>query len=346
GVQTCALPIFANLSANKDFKAIGLGNPKDTTDAMGVMAEPSAKIGGWDSNIDQIPKTKVWETRRTNGACVQLVGSDSPNLDGKLGCPVLDQQFIDENVSFYGKDSLQFTMMCQGMMPKGQGSRRVITRNLCDKFRARDEPIWASTDKVKLAALDAAYRGVGGDRCVLMFGEYGPEATDESDLGTRVVESLINQVPLRTNRPVIFALTETIIVPIKGGIKDDPEDQIATFVMSECEQRGIPPENLFYDSGMRTALVQSFARIWSTRTNSIDCGGPASDRKVSWDIDVFCRDYYSKRITELWYNVRQVIESGQFRGMTEDVMMEGCAREWTLVGANKIEVEPKEKMKL
>ncbi len=66
---------------------------------------------------------------------------------------------------------------------------------------------------------------------------------------------------------------------------------------------------------------------------------------VSENIDVKCCDYYSKRVTEFWYSVRQVIEAGQFRGMTEDVMLEGCSREFKRVGANKIEVESKKEMK-
>ena len=44
--------------------------------------------------------------------------------------------------------------------------------------------------------------------------------------------------------------------------------------------------------------------------------------------------------------MRLVIESGQFRGMTEDVMLEFCAREWGMSKSNKIEVETKDQMKL
>jgi hypothetical protein len=43
--------------------------------------------------------------------------------------------------------------------------------------------------------------------------------------------------------------------------------------------------------------------------------------------------------------VRLAVESGQFRGLTEDAVIEFSQREWTIVGKNKIEVEPKHKMK-
>jgi hypothetical protein len=116
--------------------------------------------------------------------------------------------------------------------------------------------------------------------------------------------------------------------------------------MGQCKGRGVPAKNFFMDSGMRTSLVQAFSRLWSVDVESVDCGGKPTEDKVSAAIDVSCRDYYDRKITQVWYNVRLIIESGQFRGMTDDVMVEGCAREWKTVGGNKIAVETKEEMKL
>lgn len=338
---------ISNLDKNTKFLCIGLGNPKDTTDALGVLAEPAAYLGGWDGGIDQSPFTKVWETRRPQGVCLQLVGSDSPNLDGKLGIPLLTQEQIDRDVAFYGTESLWYTMMNQGMMPRGQGSRRVITRQMCEKFGARNEPNWLNSTRTKIAFLDAAYRGVGGDRCVFGVLEYGEEMPSDAELPSRLASAFVDQPKPDSQKRRILNLVETMLVPINNEIKGNelPEDQIVNFVSSQCNDRKIPPENLYYDAGMRTSLVQAFSRLWAKTTNSVDCGGKPSDRKVSYDIDVFCKDYYSKFITELWYNVRLVIEAGQFRGMTDDVMLEFGSREWTIVGANKIEVEPKDKMK-
>ena len=78
---------ISNLNKNTDFKCIVSGNPKDTTDALGAICEPAAHLGGWDGGIDQTGGTKMWETRFPRGVCIQLVGTDSPNLDGKMGIP-------------------------------------------------------------------------------------------------------------------------------------------------------------------------------------------------------------------------------------------------------------------
>ncbi len=95
--------------------------------------------------------------------------------------------------------------------------------------------------------------------------------------------------------------------------------------------------------------MSSLAKIWSPYVVGIEFGGKPSERPVTWipiANKVLCCDYYSKFVSELWYSVRLTIESRQFRQMSEDVMMEGCMREWGHVSNNKIEVETKEKMKI
>src|SRR5262249_20858784 len=147
---------IANLDKNPDFKAVGMGNPKDTTDALGIFCEPHVSLGGWESGIDQEPGMKVWKTRREKGSCIQFPGSDSHNLNGKLGIPLISQEHIDRNISFYGKDSLWFWMMDEGRMPGGQGTRRVLTRQICEKNHALDIPTWRDGYRTWIAFLDAA----------------------------------------------------------------------------------------------------------------------------------------------------------------------------------------------
>lgn len=319
---------ISNLNKNTTFYCIVLGNPKETTDALGMICAPADEIGGWDSGIDQTPKTKSWKTNWDRGCCVQLVGSDSPNLDGKLGIPLITQAQIDADVKVYGRDSIQFTMMNEGRMPRGQGLRRVITRQMCVKFGAMKQPTWKGDKRISLFFLDAAYGAVGGDRCIGGELQFGLGVNDDGD------------------EQHLIALIDTMLIPVSVKENELPEDQIAKFVKNQCEIRGIGPENVFFDSTGRGSLVSSFARLWSPMVNGVEFGGKPTERQVSNEIQVTCREYYFNFVSELWYSVRHTIESGQFRGMTEDVMLEGSMREWGLVAGNKIQVEPKEKMKL
>lgn len=344
------LDVTVNLSGNRDFKCTGMGNPADTLDALGILCEPHASLGGWESGLDQTPKTKTWNTRFENGVCLQLPGSDCPNMDAKENEEVpfpflITRQKMKADASTWGKDDWHYKMFDEGMMPRGQGSRRVITRQLCIKHGAMESPVWKNHIRTKIGCLDAAYRAVGGDRCV--FGElhFGEERDDENISGEELAESVINQRIITRSPKPILALASVSIIPIEAFASESPEDQIVTFVKKRCEEHGIPPSHFFFDSGMRTSLVTSFSRLWSNMVNPIDCGGRPTERTVSDNINMMCCDYYSKFITELWWSVRLIIESGQFRGMTEDVMQEGCSREWKMVGANKIEVESKSDMK-
>lgn len=345
---------ISNLDKNPDLKVVGLGNPKETTDALGAFCEPHFELGGWDGGIDQNPVTKTWKTRRPDGVCLQFVGTDSPNLDGSLGIPLITQEAIDRDIAQYGKDSLQFTMMNQGMMPKGQGSRRVITRQLCHKNGAMDDPVWADSNRIKIGFLDAAYGGVGGDRCIFGELQIGYEMNTEPDAST-TLWNVVNQNPATNKTRQIIHLIDMVNVPINVKIPVDPPDQIAEFVKEQCGRRGIPASQFFFDSGMRTALVTALGRTWSPQVNPIDCGGSPSDRVVNSTITITdaqgnerpktCKEHYSKFITELWFSVRLVIEAGQFRGMKDGVMKEGCQREWKICGKNRIEVEAKADMK-
>lgn len=334
---------ISNLDKNPDFKCIGLGNPKETTDALGVLGEPAPHLGGWDGGIDQSFGTKTWAIRRDEGIAVQLPGDDSPNLDGQLGIPLISQADMNRDISFYGKESLWYTMMDLGRMPRGQGSRRVLTRQLCLKYNTMDEAVWRDNNLTHIAFMDAAYRGVGGDRCVFGTLTFGYEVPMEkfSLPDSSIAHSMTDK---SANRQVI-ALKEMMVVPIDPSFDEPAEYQIANFVKKQCEERGIPPEDFFYDAGMRTSLVSAFVKVWGAPGETIDFGGSPTDDPVSSDIPISCKDYYSKFISQLWFSVRMVVEAGQQRGFTEDLIMEFSAREYGKVGGNKTEVEPKEKVK-
>lgn len=354
GDELAALPksfvdAIATMDIQGDIKVTGMGNPAQTTDALGILCEPHVSLGGWESGIDQTPKTKTWKTRFESGVCIQLPGSDSPNMDVKIGEPapypyLMTREVMERDMQTWGKDDWHYTMFNEGRMPRGQGSNRIITRQVCLKQHAMEEPVWLNSNLTYITALDAAYRAVGGDRCVLMRIAFGPESYAPDPLVPS--EALIRQQNDDAEHKIIFALLDTVVIPIASNELESPEDQIVMFVKQKHGQWQVGPESFFFDAGMRTSLVTAFARLWSPKVNSVDFGGKPSERRVSRDIDISCRDYYANFVTELWYSVRLAIEAGQVRGLSEDVVAEGCLREWTKVAGNKIKVETKEDMKL
>lgn len=341
----------SNLSKAETFKLNGLGNPNETTNAHGALCEPAMEIGGWDGGIDQTPGTKTWKTRWPNGICIQTPGTDSPNMDFPADQPprypfLVTRQQIENDAAIWGRDDWHFTMMVDGKMPRGQGSRRVITRQMCLKGRALEEPIWRDSRRTRIGFLDAAYRGVGGDRCVFGELQIGYEAEALPEPG-KPIFPLANQEWNAPGQRQIIALIDLNVIPISGEKgADEPEDQIVRYVKEQCGNRGIPPENFCFDAAMRTSLVTAFARLWSASVETIDSMGEPDDRRVSANIQVSCKDYYSKRVTMFWYDMRHAIEAQQVRGLNEDTIREGCIREFKNVKGNKIEIESKADMKV
>ena len=347
-LPSAALDGTANfMEPGADCKFISAGNPSDIMDAHGKLCEPDSSIGGWDGGIDQSGKTKTWKTRFDNGICVQLPGSDSPNMDVGPNEPVpfpflMTREQMEKDGRSWGKTDWHYMMFDEGRWPRGLASNRVITRQMCIAGHAMDEPKWQGPTRTKIGCMDA---GFGGDRCVFQEIHFGQELWQPEHPGMVNISGLTSQEPTVDDSRQIIALIDTQIVPIVGSEVKGAEDQIVLWSKKECERRGILPQNFFYEAGMRTSLVQKFPQLWSDKPVSIDFGGKPSESNVSSEIKVSCRDYYFNFVTELWYSVRLVIECQQLRRLDEDTMNEGCMREYKRVGSNKIQIETKKEFK-
>lgn len=334
------LSAFANLDKNVDFRAVCIGNPNDPLDPLGKAAEP---IDGWSGHLEP-SKTSTWKTRFMNGVCVNLIGTDSPNFDFPADQPtrykyLISREKIANTLSFFPKDSVEYMSQCVGAMKVGVLSRRVVTRDLCAQFGAREEVLWdGSGPFTKVFGLDAAY---GGDRCIGGHVEFGPAFVT---------------VKGQRERKIVINVHQPVIVPTRLDPGRQPEDNIADWIKDYCSRNDIAARNVFHDSTGRGGLGTAIARVFSADCNPVEFGGSPSKRPVSQDLMIWdheehqrrpmrCDEHYSKFVTELWYTIRYVIEGTQMRGLPEDVMDEMCMREWDKTRNNKIEVETKRDMK-
>lgn len=329
------LSAFANLNNNEDFQALVLGNPDDTLDPLGIAAEPKE---GWTNHLEP-EKTTTWDTKFFNGRCVNLVGTDSPNFDYPADQParfpyLVSRKKIEETITAFQKDSLEYFQQCLGVMKVAGLAKRVITRDLCAEFNASGTCIWSGeSGLLKIAALDASY---GGDRMPLGHVEFG-----------RCVDG---KTRIRIYPPHLVALK------VKTSVPMDAETQIAISVKQYCEANGIPAENFFHDSTGRGSLGTALARVWSASCNPVEFGGTPTKRPVSNDIFIYdkekvgvkrlmrCDEAYTNFVTELWYSIRLSIEADQIRGLPEDVMNELCMRRFEVKNEKK-KLETKEKFK-
>lgn len=328
-----------------NFKMVCAGNPIGQGDPLDIISEPK---GGWES-MPEPEKTTVWDNEKfLRSRTVNLVGVDSPNFDYDQTKPprywyMINKDSVARTVAGYGENSHQYYSQCKGVRRSGLNARRVLTRELCKKFSAFDQLVWSGKPRIKVAATDAAYGSIGGDRCISGHIEFG----ECNDGKTRILIHPPKMVPVNIRKP------------------ESPEDQIAKWDMDYCEANNIPGSQFGYDSTGRGSLGTAFARIWKeggSLINPIEFGGSPTDRPVSNDLFIhetktvrghvqhirrlkLCSEHYRKFVTELWWTVRLAIESDQIRGLTEQLCKEGCAREWKEVAGNKIEIESKIDMK-
>jgi hypothetical protein len=295
-----------------------MGNPKDHYDALGKICEPEH---GWES-LTHSEHSRTWKTRG-GGIAVQLSGLDTPNGTGVDGakCEGLNRfpylitpEQIKEDRLWYGEDSWQFQMMDLGVFPKGASSRRVITRDICDKGNAFGDPLWdGHTPTTDYVGVDAAYSGVGGDRSPLIHIRTGRD---------------INDVPVCT------VVNGPVLIPVDVNLRDEEdkpipaEQQIANFTMDYCRKNRIQPGHVGYDSTGRGSLVHAFALNWSVATVPIEFGGlPPEDRKVLAHGEKTEREAYGKMVSALWFAVRNMIVQVLLRRLPMSVFEEGTLRE-------------------
>lgn len=333
-MQPSFLDAYSNWYGKENFRGIMSGNPFDLEDCLCRAAEPEEGWGSWKDT----EKTQTWRSKFYDAFVVAFDGRDSPNLDFPETEPTKFKYLIGRKklkavAKTHGTDSWQWASQCTGKPRPGSMMRRVITRQLCEEFRAFDDVVWADGKTTKVAACDAAYGGIGGDDCIAGHIEFGLDVDGRQ----------------------VIACHPPVTVPVSIKKKDLPEHQIARFMKEYCDEHGIPYANFFFDA--RSTMAITFAKFMSTEVNVVDFGGPSTERPVSldtfiWDGDEekkrlqLCNELYSKFVTELWYTIHYVVLSSQMRRLPKEVAEEGYKREWKYVKGNRIEVETKADMKL
>lgn len=326
---------FGNLLPLNGYKAVFIGNPNPTRpeNCLHTVCEP---LGGY-ATLPEDGKTKVVDCKQVPNSVVRaravfLDGFDSPNDDPET-LNKWPNMVSKKSIEDFQPESESYWTQGRGVIKLGLAGLKIITKELCEQFHAFDIPIWkGGSPTIKVGGLDAAYGGVGGDRCVTTWAEFG-ECVD--------------------GKYRLF-IHPWSLVPVKIMPDKIPEDQIAEFCKSKMVEAGVEPENFFFDG--RGSVGVSMARIWTPAINSLEFGGSPTDRPTGPDIFTIDKETQQKRprtakeaytnfCTELWWSARYCIESDQIRGMSMDIVNDAQPREWSKRAGDKIQIETKPELR-
>ena len=159
-----------------------------------------------------------------------------------------------------GENSSNFLRMTRGWFPDSVSEEAIFAETDFDYHKAYDKPVWGLERPVKVAGFDPSFTE-GGDRCSLVFGDYGKD---------------------KENKPTL-ALTEAIIIADDATKKHIPRNvQIAQSVVDECRKRNVNPRYFAMDTtGGGAVLADLIASLWTNEIHRVQFSQAPSERPMS-----------------------------------------------------------------
>lgn len=309
----------SNLALNPEFQFIGIGNPASRFDAFGILAKPKL---GWQSIS---PMDDEWDTER--GRCIRFDGEKSPNvLSGKTLYPwLVTRAKLDDAKARFGENSLAFYRMFRGYWAPMGDEDNIYSETEIISAGGDLETIWMEPP-TKVAALDPAFTN-GGDRAPIQFGEFGVT---------------------RDGIPALMFTHRKLLTDDVNNKKKTRTEQIVQQFQEACEAGGIEPWCSAYDkSGAGGPFGDVVSMLWSNEVLGIQFGGKASELPVSTSDSTPSEERYANRVSELWFGAKELIRTGQLKGIDKEMAREMCARKYTTRKGTslRLEVESKTEMK-
>jgi len=274
----------------------------------GRCCEPKS---GWSSiTVDDFE----WETKGVPewnlppGICRHYDGSKSPNvLAGKTIYPHIYSFENWQNAAKFGEDNIHYWSQDRGFWPPEGSSKTVMSGPLITRCDGTGF-IEIISSRLTTAFLDP---GFGGDNCVLQLAEIG--VMENGKTGSQL------RAPIYI-RPKV--LTE-----------EERDYQIARSVIEHCKSNHVEPRWYGGDAtGIGRGVHAIIAGEWSPDIQRVEWWGRASDKPSSQADGRPAFEVYDNRVTELWFAVREFMESGQLKGLYQEAVKQFCSREYTQQG--------------
>jgi hypothetical protein len=271
-------------------QVIGIGNPNLQTDAHGDMCQPADPLGYKSISKD----TKEWKTR--TGVAIFLNGEWSPNFEAPVDEPPPFPRLTNRRSlagmlkRCHGNPmALDYWRNAIGFWPGVEVVKTVLTSDIVIAKKANEGCRWGIIKRKVVCGFDTGFTH-GGDKCIAVFSEIGPD---------------------ENGRMVVSFIKESIYIAEAGTIF---EDAIAKQVVDDCIKMGVAPDCFGMDiSSDGGKMITAIIRYWITKNDKAVNVQPLSsmeapsERIVSNVDKRTCREAFDRRVTEYWMMTREAV---------------------------------------
>lgn len=320
--------VLNNLTANKQCKLAGAFNPNSFYDPGGIISRPK---GGWATITEDDDE---WETEiepfGLKGYCIRFDGEKSPNVvlgeerwKGLLTLEKLQQ------IGPIGTKTKGYYEQIRGFWSPAGDLDSIYTETEIVKYGA-DRPCttWVEPP-VMMAGLDPAYVH-GGDRAVLTIGKCGIAVNVDTQTKQKVFELTH-----------IYNLDEDIT-----NKSISKSEWIVKITKQKLAEHKVDVRNFAIDAtGGGEPFGALIAREIGLGFINVCFAGRASDLPVSRNDSRKGKDRFFNMASELWYVGRELIRTGQLKGLRPDAVAEMVSRTYQ-ERAGVVQIESKKDMRL
>lgn len=310
------------------FQLMVIGNSNSKFDPHGLLSKP---IGGWHT-VNPDTDTE-WETKQ--GICLYFDCYQSPAIlekdpekKKKLGKFLFTEEKIEAAKVSRGENTPGFWRFVRGFWPEDDVIQSVLSLVICDKFHVEEKSMWDGTKSlIRIAGIDPAFHS-DGDDCVFRWATLG-----------------INDV---TGKMTLdFGGKKNIhYIKINDRSDEPPEYQIMNACKKLCKELGIQERNVAVDTwGAGSGFGALIEKEWSKDIMHVESSGRATDTQIASQSDERASDVYDRRVTELWFSMRELVLGDQIRGLDTVSIEQFCTRTYETKG-RKYSIEQKKDYKL
>ena len=319
---------LTNLAVNEGFRMMGAFNPDSYYDAGGIISRPK---DGWHSITEE---TDEWETEiepyGIKGYCIRFDGEKSPNVlaGEKKWKGLLSREMLDQFAAS-GTKTKEYYKMVRGYWSPTGGRDCIYSEAEIIRWGA-DRPVttWVEPP-VMIAGLDPAFTH-GGDRAVLCIGKSGIAQNVDTSKVQRVIELTH-----------IYVLDEDVTNKTISKV-----EWVVKLTKEKLAHHKVDVRNLAIDAtGGGEPFGALIARDIGMGFLNVCFSGKASDMPVSRNDSRKGHERFRNMASELWYVGKELIRTGQLKGIKPDMVTEMVARTYEEKGG-VVQIESKKEMKL